>query len=120
MSNIENDAFDAMRLNVIKLTRVSDCDIVLAEIKFTINQIDDDIANKRGDAEWERDAVIARNGFEHKGRMVALKRESLLAPDTNPKHSEEVLKAIKFKKAARVILDRETFDKVNAMACFTE
>ncbi len=125
---MRDDDFDAASLNVIKLTRVADCEIAIAEIKYQVDRIKADIDARFGDSAWEESARIAMANMEHKGRMVAIKMATLIQErdDAERRRKEnaakvptlppEVVRAVLFKKAARVMLDDPTFEKVRAMA----
>jgi len=65
------------QVDVLSLTDVTDCEILLEEFKHAIEQIDADIENGFGDEDWEYRARRARIEIEHKTKMVTLKRDSL-------------------------------------------
>ena len=65
------------QVDVLALTNVTDCEILLAECKHAITQIDEDLKNCFSDEEWEYRARRARVEIEHKAKMVTLKRDSL-------------------------------------------
>lgn len=73
------DVFDARYLNVLKLHKINDADIALAEIMHQITIIKTDLASQFGDDNWKRAAGFALRDFEHKARLVAIRRDALLA-----------------------------------------
>jgi len=73
------DAFQPRYMNVIKLQSVVDCDIAIAELKFAIDGIRADIDAGFSDSEWRASAEHALKDYEHKARLVVIKRDSLLA-----------------------------------------
>src|ERR1035437_3047075 len=111
------DTFDSRYLNVLKLATVLDCDIAIAEIKNCLDGIDADIKGQYGDEDWERSARAAKRDYEHKGRMGVLKRAGLL--EVNGKKADESRARADQKSfywAAKELLERDVFDKIDAKA----
>lgn len=111
------DTFDSRYMNVLKLTTVIDCDIAIAEIKNSVDGIESDLKQRVGDESWAESARFAKRDYEHKGRMVMLKRAGLLEINGA---KLDVSRATAYQKrfywAAKEILAREVFDTIDAKA----
>lgn len=65
------------QIDVLSLSNVVDCEILISECDHAIQQIDEDIENQFGDEDWEYRAKRARAEIEHKKNLVAKKMDSL-------------------------------------------
>ena len=73
-----DEAFQPRYMNVMKLQSVVDCDIAIAELKYAIDGIHADIAGGWGDADWLASAQHALKDYEHKARLVVIKRQGFI------------------------------------------
>ena len=117
--------FDAKTTDATKMKSITDCQIILAEIKFNADRIRDQIKCNIGNAEWKDHAERAADVLEHKGRMVVLKMAQLEEDDAKKDAKKKELPdyaktAITFKNAARIILSEHELDKVKAYISMTK
>lgn len=91
-------------INILAITDVSDCEILLEELDHAATQIEEDIENGFGNSEWERKAKRALVEIEHKGRLTKMKLEALNVGA----YPEHVRYAVLFHEAAlRALTDNE-------------
>lgn len=95
-------------LCITGLTSIADCEILLEELDHAATQIEEDIENGFGDAEWERRAKRALAEVEHKGRMTKMKLEAL----TTGSYPEHVRYAVLFHEAALRALTEDEIRKI--------
>lgn len=109
--------FDGRYLNVIKLDKVVDCDIALGELAHSIQQIKSDLASGFGDGSWASSARIALADYEHKFRMVTVKKQALVeARQSKPAIPTNLAHALRFYTAAKAHMSKEGFDRIVAIA----
>jgi len=117
--------FKATKVNVLEIHKEIDLEIAIDEINYARDRIIDDINSGFGDKEWERDASYALKDIEHKGRLLEKKlanrkekkkEEEKQNQEKKERMSEEVVLAHRFRNAAKVLLDSETFEKIRKLA----
>lgn len=83
------ERFDVRGVNLIKITKLVDIDIVIAEADFCLTDIDRQIKDKFGDHRWQADATRAKGEIEHKRKLAILKRAALVEAATPPEEVSE-------------------------------
>ena len=109
------DTLDVRYFNVLKLNTPRQCEIILAEINFCIENIKQDLISGRDDPAWNNAARKAVTEYEHKARMAELRRQELLEIIKESK-SEKKDKQALFFEVARGVLDTSTFEKIKMIA----
>ena len=121
MSDYEGrDRFDVRTINLVKLTKVIDFDIVIAEADFCIADIDRQINEGWGDQRWLADAKRARGEIEHKKRLATLKRAAIVDAQPSPAQQEQDNFRTRFYRAAAAGLDEATFNRISEAAKFVK
>ena len=111
--NVE-DAFDCRYLNVFKLYTVRQCEIAIAEIKYQADNIERDLRDRADDEGWNiGGARVALADYQHKARMVVLRREEI-AEDKEAKKNWIANHSAAFFKCAREALNPDVFARIQA------
>ena len=115
------EMFDVRSINVVKLTSVVDCEIMLRECDHTLGEIDRQLsAPGFGDRVWREDAVAARVGVIHKRALVEMKLGSIKEKMAKPPVPPEDNFKSRFMKAAEALLPVETYEAIREAARFKE
>lgn len=114
--------FDPRTVNVIKITALVDCDILIAECAFGIEAIDKQIATPGfGGPGWRATALEAKNELAHKKHLAEMKRAAIaaaLAERESSKPSPEQTFKSRFMKRAEERLPPETYQAIFEAARF--
>lgn len=111
MSDERAERFDVRGVNLLKITKAIDIEIVIAEADFCLTDIDRQIAENLGDSAWRRDAERARREIAHKRRLAELKRDAMKANVQAPTDPEVNFRA-RFYRIAAEKLDRATYNQI--------
>ena len=102
------NARDIRECNIMNLSNAADCEILLEELDHAANQIEEDIDNGFGNADWERKAQRALAEVLHKGKLAQMKLEAL-SVGSYPDH---VRYAVLFHTTAIRVLSPEEVQKI--------
>lgn len=98
--------FDVRQINLLKVTSVVDVKIVIAECDRALSMIKAQVAEGFGDGVWLKGATRANDEIMHKRNLAVMKMEAL------QKNAADRNFRTRFIDAARVVLDKETFNRV--------
>ena len=108
------DSFDCRYLNVFKLYTVRQCEIAIAEIKYQADNIERDLRDRADDESWKiGGARAALADYQHKARMVVLRREEL-AEEKEEKKNWIANRSAAFFKCAKDLLDPDVLARIQA------
>lgn len=104
--------FDVRAINLTKIGKAIDCDIVIAEAENAIRGIKSQIQDGYGDAEWLRDATRAIEDIDHKRKLALAKKSSIEAERAVVPVSPEAAFKSRFVVAAREILPGDLYNVI--------
>ena len=112
--------FDVRNVDLTKLNKIIDLEIVIGECDDKVTSIEDQIARNYGDEAWKRDAERAKAQIERKCELAVMKLEALkLARDAHAASLPEDSFRKRFMQVAATILDQATYSQVFEAARFT-
>lgn len=105
--------FRPQMVNVTKLTRPTDCDILIEECLHSIRGIEGQLSDPDfdGDKDWRRDALRAQDTLLHKIKLLEMKKADLIAVQSHRRSPEERFGA-NFLKAAHQMLPPDVFTEL--------
>jgi hypothetical protein len=122
MSNQDDDrqqqTFDVRKVNLLRVDKLVDLEIVIAEADAAIAQIVAQVRDQFGDKRWLEDATRAKGEIENKRRLAVMKRDVVKANVEKAIVSPEQNFRSRFFKAAEEILPAETMAKLREAAAF--
>lgn len=121
----QKELFDVRSVNVVKLTSLVDCEIILAECDFSLGLIDRQLSDACfGDNSWRVDAINARECIEHKRGLVEMKLAAVKARLAKEQAKDPVTPETNFRsrfvKAAEALLAPDVYEKIREAASFKE
>lgn len=106
--------FDVRAVNLTKVTKAIDLQIVIEECNFALNSIEQQMSQTGfGGADWRSSAERARTEYSHRKRLAAMKLAALEADrKSTPQTSPELALAKRFMEAAKEILPDGTYEAI--------